>query len=159
MMPTPAKLELHDDAAGHLAARIESMSASVDPVPVSRAKTVSPGTLLVAILVGCVAVATLGNWFHTQVVAFNDIIVKFLMVLIPLLLVVMGYFAVRFVGFWRANNAAEREAMAEAEAELLQRDMRFTAGSKKGTRDVCIRPKNHAALQARRRRTERMRTV
>lgn len=150
---------VHDDAAGRIAARIENMNASVDPVPVSRIKTTSPGTLLVVVLIGCVAIATLGNWLHTETVAFNALFVKFFMVLIPLLLLAIGYFAVRFVAFWRESRAEEKEAMAEAEAEILRLEARFAAGRIKGDRRLCIRPLNPAKRAAKRRRADKLRTA
>jgi hypothetical protein len=149
----------HDDASTRLAARIEAMRAG-DPIPVSRAKTVSPGALLIVVLVGCVGIATFGNWLHTQSVAFNDVIVKCFLVLIPLLFAVACYFAVKFIAFWRESRAAEKEAMAEAEAEVMQREARFAAGRIKGDRRLCIRPLNPAKRAAkRRRRADRLRTA
>jgi hypothetical protein len=159
MTPTNISHERHDAAAGRIAARIENMNASVDPVPVSRAKTVSPGTLLLVAILGCVAVATLGNWLHTETTAFNAIFVKFFMVLIPVVLLAIGYFFVRFVGFWRESRAAEKEAMEQAEAELLELEARFAAGRIKGDRRLVIRPLNPAKRAAKRRRADKLRTA
>jgi len=158
MTPLSLSHEQRDDASNRLAARIESMRVG-DPVPVSRAKTASPGNVLIAVLVGCIAIGTLGNWLHTQTVAFNDVIVKFFLVLIPLLFLILGYFAVKFVAFWRESRAAEREALAEAEAEVMQREARFAAGRIKGDRRLCIRPLTPAKRAAKRRRADRLRTA
>lgn len=163
MSTSPDRNELnrarYDDSAARLAAKIQNMGAASDPVPVSRAKTTSPGALLAVIVLGCVVTLTLGNWLHTQTVVFNDIIVKFFLVLIPLLLIAFGYFMVRLVGFWRASRAAETEAMAEAEAEVVRREARFAAGRIKGDRRLCIRPRNRASLKAKRRRADKFRTA
>ena len=161
MSTSPAGNELNrahnDDSAARLAAKIQNMGTAGDPVPVSRAKTISPGTLLAVIVLGCVATLTLGNWLHTQTVVFNNIIVKFFLVLIPLLLLAGIYFMVRLVGFWRASRAAEKEAMAEAEAEIARLEARFAAGRIKGDRRLCIRPLNPAKRAAKRRRTDKLR--
>jgi len=149
----------HDRSASPLAARIRSMGVAADPVPVSRAKTVSPGALLAAVILGCVATLTIGNWLNSRMVAMNDIIVKGFIVLIPLLLVALGYFAVRFAAFWRASRVAEKQAMAEAETEVMQREARFAAGRIKGDRRLCIRPRNRASLKAKRRRADKFRTA
>jgi len=153
------QIHAQDDSAAHLAARIQMMEAAGDPVPVSRAKTTSPGALLAAIIVGCVATLTLGNWFNSRMVAMNDIIVKCFLVLIPLVLLAILYFAGRFISFWRASRAAEQEALAEAEAEVMQREARFAAGRIKGDRRLCIRPRNRSQMKARRRRADRMHTA
>jgi hypothetical protein len=163
MMPSPASYDTsqaaYADAPNRLAARIKNMSVG-DPVPAPREKTLSPGTLLLVVILGCIAIATLGNWLHTQSMALNDAIVKSFLVFIPLLLVVFGYFAVRIVVFWRESRAAEKEAMAEAEAEVMQREARFAAGRIKGDRRLCIRPLNPAKRAARRRRrADRLRTA
>jgi hypothetical protein len=159
MTPPPTSRDLNYHSAARLAAQIENMHADSDPVPVSRAKTVSPGMLLLAVVAGCIATATLGNWFHSKTVAFNDIFVKFFMVLIPLLALAGLYCFVRFIGFWRANSAAEAEAMAEAEAEVLAREARFAKGRIRGDRRLCIRPLNQAKRAAKRRRADRLRTA
>jgi hypothetical protein len=159
MTPSSTSHDVYGASADRLAAQMEKMNASTDPVPVSRVQTVSPGAVLLAIVVGCVAIATLGNWLHTKTVAFNDIFVKFFMVLIPLLALAGIYCAVRFVAFWRANSAAEKEALAAAEAEDLEREARFAKGRIKGDRRLCIRPLNQAKRAAKRRRADRLRTA
>jgi len=162
MSTSPASKELnhalYNDSAARLSAKIQDMGVATDPVPVSRSKTMSPGALLAVIVLGCVATLTLGNWLHTQTVVFNDIIVKFFLVFIPLSLLVVGYFAVRMAGFWRENRAAEKEAMADAEAEVARREARFAAGRIKGDRRLCIRPLNPAKRAAKRRRADKLRT-
>jgi hypothetical protein len=163
MTSSPASHDMNHaayaDTSSRLAAKIESMRAG-DPVPASRAKTKFPGVVLVVMVLGSLAIATAGNWLYKQSVTFNDVIVKFFMVLIPLLVVAIGYFAVRFVAFWRASRAAEQEAMAEAEAEVMQREARFAAGRIKGDRRLCIRPLNPAKRAAkRRRRADKLRTA
>jgi hypothetical protein len=163
MTPSPVSLgtthAAYADASSRLAAKIEGMRSG-DPAPASRAKTTFPGKLLAVAVLGFIAVATVGNWFYRQSVAFNDVIVKFFMVLIPLLLLAVGYIAVRFVAFWRESRAAEKEAMAEAEAEVMQREARFAAGRIKGDRRLCIRPLTPVKRAAkRRRRADRLRTV
>jgi len=156
MTPSPTiqvtRHKMYNDPSGRLAARIESLGAAGDPVPVSRAKTTFPSIFFAVIALGVVAILTFGNWLHTQTVVFNDIIVKFFLVLIPLLFVAIGYFVVRFFAFLRANRVAEQEAMAEAEAETLRREARFAAGRIKGDRRLCIRPLNPAKRAAKRRR-------
>jgi len=159
MTPSPTGHDLYSYSADRLASQIENMGANTDPVPVSRAKTVSPGTLLVVIVIGCIATMTIGTWLHSQLVAFNDVIVKFFLVLIPLLFLAGLYFFVRLVGFWRASRAAEVEALAAAEAEFMQREERFAAGRIKGDRRLCIRPRNGAPRKAKRRRADKLRTA
>ena len=163
MSTSPASKELnhalYDDSAARLAAKIQDMGVATDPVPVSRSKTMSPGALLAIIVLGCIATLTLGNWLNSRLVALNDLIVKCFLVLIPLLFLVIGYFAVRFAAFWRDNRAAEKEAMAEAEAEVARREARFAAGRIKGDRRLCIRPLNPAKRAAKRRRADKFRTA
>jgi hypothetical protein len=161
---SPAGNELnhafYDDSAARLAARIENMRAASDPVPAPRSKTTFPGTLLAVIVLGFIAVLTVGNWLNARMTVLNDLIVKGFLVLIPLLLLAGIYFLVRFAGFWSANRAAEEEAVAEAEAELMQREARFAAGRSKGDRRLCIHPVNPAKGAAkRRRRADKLRTV
>ena len=159
MTLSPTNYGLHDESASHLAAKIQKMDSATDPVPVSRSKTISPGALLAAIVLGCIATLTLGNWLNSRMVALNDLIVKCFLVIIPLLFLAGLYFAVRLAGFWRASRAAEVEALAAAEAEFAQREERFAAGRIKGDHRLCIRPRNRSAMKARRRRADRMRAV
>jgi len=163
MTPSPTiqvtRHKMYNDPSGRLAAHIESLSAAGDPVPVSRAKTTFPGVVFAVIAFACLVILMLGNWMHTQTVVFNDIIVKFFLVLIPLLFVAIGFFVVRFFRFLRANRIVEQEALAEAEAETMRREARFAAGRIKGDRRLCIRPLNPAKREARRRRADRVRTA
>ena len=156
MTPSPTiqvtRHKMYNDPSGRLAARIESLSAAGDPAPVSRAKTTFPSIMFAVITLGVVAILALGNWLHTQTVVFNDVIVKFFLVLIPLLLVAIGYFVVRLFSFLRASRVAEQEAMAEAEAETMRREARFAAGRIKGDRRLVIHPLNPAKRAAKRRR-------